>query len=63
MIQCTIKHSLITCQEIGPQCQEAEARDRSTPVNADGSDNPFATTDIGYLLRTYCIFRENTLGI
>lgn len=38
---------LITCQETGAQCQEAEARDRSTPVNADGTDNPYSTTDIG----------------
>ena len=28
---------LITCQEIGPECQEAEARDRSTPVGV-GTD-------------------------
>lgn len=28
---------LITCQEIGPQCQEAEARDRSSPVG-EGTD-------------------------
>lgn len=38
---------LITCQEIGDQCQEAEARDRSTPVNEDGTDNPFSTADKG----------------
>ena len=38
---------LITCQEVGAMCQEAEARDRSTPVNADGTDNPWSTTDIG----------------
>ena len=39
---------LITCQETGAQCQEAEARDRSTPVNADGTLNSSSTTDIGY---------------
>ena len=33
---------LITCQENGDQCQEAEARDRSTPVNAQGHDDPRA---------------------
>lgn len=38
---------LITCQETGAQCQEAEARDRSTPVNKDGTDNPYSTADIG----------------
>ena len=38
---------LITCQEVGAMCQEAEARDRSTPVNADGTDNPWSTADIG----------------
>ena len=29
---------LITCQESGPQCQEAEARDRSTPKGKYGID-------------------------
>jgi beta-glucosidase len=38
---------LITCQEIGDECQEAEARDRSTPVDADGADNPFSKKDKG----------------
>jgi beta-glucosidase len=38
---------LITCQEIGDECQEAEARDRSTPVNSDGTDNPFSQADKG----------------
>jgi len=38
---------LITCQEKGAQCQEAEARDRSTPVDASGHDNSSSTTDIG----------------
>ena len=39
---------LITCQETGAECQEAEARDRSTPVNADGTLNSSSTTDIGF---------------
>ena len=39
---------LITCQETGEQCQEAEARDRSTPANADGTLDPFSHTDIGF---------------
>ena len=38
---------LITCAEIGPMCQEAEARDRSTPVNPNGTDNPDSTADLG----------------
>ncbi len=38
---------LVTCAEVGPMCQEAEARDRSTPVNADGTDNPLSTADLG----------------
>ena len=39
---------LITCQETGEQFQEAEARDRSTPANADGTLDPFSHTDIGF---------------
>jgi len=39
---------LITCQETGAECQEAEARDRSTPVNADGTLNSSSTAGIGY---------------
>ena len=38
---------LITCQEVGAQCQEAEARDRSTPVTNKGIDNPFSKVDKG----------------
>ena len=38
---------LITCQEVGDQCQESEARDRSTPVDAQGHDKPDSTEDKG----------------
>ena len=31
---------LVTCQENGDQCQEAEARDRSTPTDKHGIDDP-----------------------
>ena len=34
---------LITCQENGDQCQEAEARDRPTPSDSQGNDDPNST--------------------
>lgn len=40
---------LITCQEVGFQCQEAEARDRSSPVRCDrpGAECPDVGRDVG----------------
>ena len=40
---------LITCQETGPQCQEAEARDRSSPLPGKriGGKYPDVGRDVG----------------
>ena len=41
---------LITCQETGPQCQEAEARDRSSPLpgkRGPGGKYPDVGRDVG----------------